>query len=110
MSKTTENNTGLKDTQDDVGRSLRDYISLTLTGLINSLYLVLWAAIQWFTNRLLERYTLIGMDAVVLAIFQVLFAITTVIAPCLYIYRDIRIAVLKMNGQIENEVKRSRRK
>lgn len=101
-----DNETGLG----DVRRTLREYSVLTLTGILDSLYLIIWAAVQWYADYLLSKYHFIGMNAIVQVIVQVLFAFSTIFPLCLFIYRDFRIAWLRVNRQIENEAKRKQRK
>jgi hypothetical protein len=94
----------------DVKGTLREYVILSLTGILDSVYLIAWVIVQWLVDNILSRYHLIGMDSVLLVIFQILFGFTTVFPLCLFIYRDFRIAWLRVNRQIENETKGSRRK
>jgi hypothetical protein len=75
-----------------------------LSGLIDSVFLVLWVFVQWGTQRLITNLALFGIDVWVFSLFQILFAVSTVAPVVLYIYADIRIMALRMQRRIRREI------
>jgi hypothetical protein len=91
--------TELKDT-------LRLFAIWTVSSLIDSAFLALWITVQWAVNRLVVApLILTGIDSIVLTIFQILFAISTLAPVAITIYRDIRIMLLRTNRKIRKEMK-----
>ena len=77
-----------------------------ITSLIDSSFLALWVAMQWIiNNKVIVPLKLTGLDHIVLTIFQVLFAISTLAPAGITIYRDIRIMLLRTKRRICNEIK-----
>ena len=68
--------------------------------IINSVFLILWIAIQWGVNRFIEWLQPAGLDLVLLWIFQGIFAVTTLMPILAYYYRDIR-AIFKAAQDID---------
>ena len=55
-----------------------------LSGLIQAFFIVCWVLIQWGVNEyIITRFSLAGIDGMLLSIFQWVFAITT-LAPILF--------------------------
>jgi len=77
----------------------------TVSSLIDSAFLALWVSVQWVVNnKVVAPLILTGIDKVVLTVFQVLFAISTLAPVAITIYRDIRIMLLRTNRKIRNEI------
>jgi hypothetical protein len=90
--------TELKDT-------LRLFTIWTVSSIIDSVFLALWVAVQWaVNNKVVTPLMLTGIDKLVLTIFQVLFAISTLAPVAITIYRDIRIMLLRTNRKIRKEI------
>jgi hypothetical protein len=87
--------------------TLRLFIIWTASSMIDSAFLALWVATQWVVNnKVVTPLVLTGIDKVVLTIFQVLFAISTLAPVVITIYKDIRIMLLRTNRKIRNETNR----
>jgi len=56
-------------------------------------------------NNVVALLILTGIDRVVLAIFQFLFAISTLAPVAITIYRDIRIMLLRTQRKIRSEIR-----
>jgi hypothetical protein len=85
--------------------TLRLFTIWTLSGLIDSAFLALWIIVQWVVNKIVVTpLILTGIDRVVLTIFQILFAISTLAPIAITIYRDIRIMLLRTNRKIRKEI------
>ena len=96
MSKTNEW-TELKET-------IRLFTVWTVSSLIDSSFLALWVTIQWVvSSKVVTPLILTGIDQLVLTIFQILFAISTLAPVANTIYRDIRIMLLRTQRKIHNE-------
>jgi hypothetical protein len=84
--------------------TLRLFIILTASSIIDSAFLALWVTTQWVVNnKVVTLLILTGIDKVVLTIFQVLFAISTLAPVAITIYKDISIMLLRTNRKIRNE-------
>ncbi|OHE60405.1 MAG: hypothetical protein A2Z47_15870 [Thermodesulfovibrio sp. RBG_19FT_COMBO_42_12] len=98
MSKTNEW-TELKET-------IRLFTVWTVSSLIDSSFLALWVTIQWVvSSKVVTPLILTGIDQLVLTIFQILFAISTLAPVANTIYRDIRIMILRTQRKIRSEIK-----
>ena len=85
--------------------TLRLFTIWTVSSLIASAFLALWVTVQWVVNnKVVTPLILTGIDKVVLTVFQVLFAISTLAPVAITIYRDIRIMLLRTNRKIRNEI------
>jgi hypothetical protein len=86
--------------------TLRFFTIWTVSSLIDSAFLALWVAGQWVVNNwVVKPLELTGIDRLVLTIFQILFAISTLAPVAITIYRDIRIMLLRTNRKIRSELK-----
>ena len=86
--------------------TLRLFAVWTVTSLIDTSFLALWVAIQWIiNNKVIVPLELTGLDHIVLTIFQILFAISTLAPVGITIYRDIRIMLLRTQRRIRSEIK-----
>jgi hypothetical protein len=92
----------------DLGRQLKTFTILVLSGLIDGGFLVLWVMIQWALNTLLKRFQLSGFDIWVFAIFQILFSIFTLIPVAIHMYSEARIMWLRAEQRIRYEAKLAR--
>lgn len=79
------------------------FLKWALAGLIDGAFLVLWALTQWGVGRLLKMVPLQGIDAVLINVFQALFAAATVAPILFYVYRDITIAWMRTRRSIHKE-------
>lgn len=86
--------------------ALRLFTVWTVTSIIDSFFLALWVTIQWIiNNKVIAPLKLTGLDQIVLNIFQILFAISTLAPVGITIYRDIRIMLLRTQRKIHGEIK-----
>jgi len=90
----------------ELKETLRLFTIWTVSSLIDSAFLALWITVQWVVNKIVVTpLILTGIDRVVLTIFQILFAISTLAPIAITIYRDIRIMLLRTNRKIRKEIK-----
>ncbi len=86
--------------------TLRLFIIWTISSLIDAAFLALWITVQWAVNNtVVTPLKLTGIDKVVLTIFQILFAVSTLAPVAITIYRDILIMMLRTNRKIRREIK-----
>jgi hypothetical protein len=89
----------------ELKNTIRHFAIWALTSLIDSSFLALWVAIQWLiNNKVVVPLRLTGLDNLVLSIFQILFAISTLSPVAITIYRDIRIMLLRTQKRIRKEI------
>lgn len=91
--------------QDPVG-NFRFFIDFILCTLIDSVFFVIWLAMQWGVSLALQQLTMTGFDQVVQIVFQVLLAISTLAPIMIWIYMDISKMALQARWTI-NQTKRS---
>jgi hypothetical protein len=89
----------------ELKNTVRLYAIWAVTSLIDSLFLAIWITIQWLVNsKIVVPLRLTGFDNIVLYIFQILFAISTLAPVATTIYRDIRIMLLRTQRRIRQEI------
>lgn len=71
------------DFRSEVNRETKAYFSWLLFSLLDAGFVVIWVLLQWLVSRVLGLFTLEGIDAVVLKVFQVVFAASTLV-PIFY--------------------------
>ena len=82
----------------------------TMTGLMDAAFLILWVIAQYITARIIEWFALTGLDANSLNIFQLLFAISTLVPVLMWILKDIAIMFIRVCGQIIQAFKEEKAK
>ena len=88
-----------------IERQFEAFHHMAVSSLADSAFLALWVAVQWIVNnKVVVPLKLTGIDNIVLTIFQVLFAVSTLAPVAITIYRDIRIMLLRTNRRIRNEL------
>ena len=88
----------------ELRKTIRLYIIWGAVTFIDSLFLALWITIQWLvSNKVITPLKLDGIDTLILFVFQILFAISTLAPVAITIYRDIRIMLLRTQRQIRQE-------
>jgi hypothetical protein len=97
----------MKDVDDwvELKSTLRLFTIWAVTTVIDSSFLALWVTIQWLVgSKVVTLLILTGIDKLVLYVFQVLFAISTLAPVGITIYRDIRIMMLRTQRRIRREI------
>lgn len=89
----------------DLGQKINDFANLTISSLIDAIFLVIWVLAQWLLSSILKNFELSGFDQLVLSVFQALFAFSTLAPIVVYIYRDIRIVISRAQRIIDKEEK-----
>ncbi len=92
----------------EVSDEVKVFTRWFLSGIIDSVFLVLWVFVQWGTQKLIHNLSLSGIDYWMFLSFQVIFAISTLAPVIIYIYTDIRIMIIKGQKRIQSELDRSR--
>lgn len=62
-----------------------------------------WVVLQYWIELLLKRLRLSGINEWVLLAFQVIFAVSTLGPVIIYIYRDIRVMIIRAQRQVRRE-------
>lgn len=82
------------------------YTIWTITSLIDSLFVILWVLIQYYSNKAINSFELSGIDRIVLYVFQLIFGLSTLAPVIIKIYVDIFTMVLKGNRIIKQEIQK----
>lgn len=89
----------------ELKETLRIFTVWTVSSFIDSAFLALWVSMQWIvSSKVIAPLILTGIDQLVLTIFQILFAISTLAPVAITIYKDIRIMLLRTQRKIRNEI------
>jgi len=89
----------------DLSVNFRVYSVWTLSSIMDSTFLAAWVALQWIVNEyVIKNLGLRGVDYWMLLIFQVIFAISTLIPIIIYIYVDIRVMITRAQFIIHAEI------
>lgn len=80
----------------------------SLTSIIDGIFLIGWAILQYFTDVILNRIPLVGISQLIFLSFQILFAIATLLPVIIFIQKDARI-MWKRSEQEIAEVKKGKR-
>ena len=83
---------------------LQMFFKWTVSGLIDSAFLVLWVFVQWGNQKLIANLQLSGIDKWQLLAFQILFAISTLASVVIYIVTDISVMVIQAKKRIKKEI------
>lgn len=93
----------LEDIELRVGPALTTYTVWVLTSLIDVAALSIWALFQYGLGVFISKLNLTGLDSWVFFTLQILTAISTLTPVALFIYKDIRIMLLRTNQEIQDE-------
>lgn len=85
---------------------LRLFFKWTVSGIIDSAFLVLWVFVQWGNQKLIANLQLSGIDKWQLFAFQILFAVSTLASVIIYIFTDVSIMVIQAKRRIRKELDR----
>jgi hypothetical protein len=95
----------------DMRKEIIDHIKpllvWTVTGLIDSVFIILWVVVQYLTDRLVEPFKLTGINNIQFVIFQILFAISTLLPLLLWIFKDIIIMGIQVQTQIKQALQQA---
>jgi hypothetical protein len=80
------------------------FLRWIISGVIDSVFLIIWVVTQWGTNNIISNLSLSGVDKWVLITFQILFSISTLAPVIVYIYVDINIMILRAQRRIVLEI------
>lgn len=92
----------LNSTRERLAGRLALFSAWTVSIVLDSTFLVVWLATQWAVERS-ARLLASSLDHIIINAFEVTFAISTLFLVILYDYMDIRIMVLQMQHEIENQ-------
>jgi hypothetical protein len=88
----------------DEGDSLRgnqnSILVLVITGLIDAGFVLVWIVTQLLVSRFVFRTPLVvsSLDSWIVLVFQVVFAISTLVPVALYVIRDATISIGRLAG------------
>ena len=77
--------------------------------LIDAAFLVLWLALQYGVDYVIKKLELSGIGYWMLVIFQVVFAISTLVPVIIYIWLDISVMVIRAGKKIKQEFQQGNR-
>ena len=83
-----------------------DSIVEMVSMIINAFFLVLWLFIQHFMNWIVSKVYLSQLDQIFLPIYQIMFALSTLVPVAIYIYTDVKILLSKSGKKVKNSKKR----
>lgn len=87
----------------ELGSELKTFTIWAISSLIDGVFLAFWVLIQWLVSKVIISLELSGIDQWMLYLFQLLFAISTLVPVIIYIYVDIRVMVLRARRRIQYE-------
>lgn len=78
-----------------------------LSGLIEAFFVVCWVLIQWIVNKyVITQFTLEGIDAHLLEVFQWIFAISTLAPIVFFLLQLIVTMAVRTYGSIRQVIKK----
>ncbi len=81
------------------------FIKWALSSLLDGGFLALWVFVQWLVNnQVIANLPLTGVDWLVLLVFQILFAVSTLMPVVIYICVDISKMFLRARRAIQREI------
>jgi len=92
----------------ELSKELRTFLKWTVSGLIDSAFLVLWVLVQWGNQKIIENLQLSGLDKWQLTAFQILFAISTLASVIIYIVTDISIMFIQAKRMVKKELEKGK--
>ena len=91
----------------DLKINLKTFLIWGLSSFIDLLFLTLWVVAQWLSHYLISLFPLTGFDNYIVAIFQVIFGISTLIPILAYVASDLAKIVLQARRSIIMELRKS---
>ncbi|VAW38816.1 hypothetical protein MNBD_CHLOROFLEXI01-4684 [hydrothermal vent metagenome] len=79
------------------------FIFSLFSNLVQAGYLVAWVWLQSIVGAFIDSRHLAGLDQWTLIVFQILFAISTLIPIVTYIYKRVRKKILSAQRTVEGE-------
>ena len=78
-----------------------------LSLLITTFFLATWLGVQYVVNWILAKVDPSGIDWLVSGVFQVIFAITTLVPILVYYYVDISLIIIRARKRVSKELESS---
>lgn len=97
--------TKVRNELEEVGQEAVTIARWALICLIDALFVGLWVILQWGLQQFIQRFPLSGVDGWVLAVFQFLFAATTLAPVIFHIMGSISIRAIKTFRQVRTELR-----
>jgi ABC-type transport system involved in Fe-S cluster assembly fused permease/ATPase subunit len=94
----------MKKELNEIKTEIFTFLRWIISGVMDSVFLIIWVVTQWATNNIINNLNLSGIDKWVLITFQILFAVSTLAPVIVYIYVDIRIMILRAQHRIILEI------
>lgn len=92
--------------RDEVTGEIKMFSKWIISSFLDATFLVLWVLVQWAVGAILEWVKLSFFDSLQAIVFQVLFAVTTLIPIVFYIVQDTAILFYKTRYQIREGKKK----
>jgi hypothetical protein len=93
----------------DLNTQLRIYTIWALSGVIDSVFLVVWVFTTWFVDeKIVAYFQVYGIDKWVLSTFQILFSLSTLAPIVIYIVGDISRMVIQARRKLQLELDKAK--
>jgi len=92
----------------ELATELRVFTIWAISSLIDSAFIALWVFVQWLGEKVIANLELSGVDRLVLSVFQVIFAISTLAPVIIYICVDISVMIFRARRRIQREIELSK--
>lgn len=93
------------DLGDLASRSWR-FAFYALSGIIDVVFLTIWAALQWLAKDLVGRFPLEGLDQAFLVVYQVVFAVVTFVPVLAYVVVDFFSVYQRVRHELKTRQRR----
>jgi hypothetical protein len=87
----------------EITGKFRHFILFAITGILDSLYLLIWAFFQWLFEKFLTIFNLSGFDAFFIVVLKILFAISSLVPIVIFMYHDNRKLWIKESSNKGSE-------
>ena len=88
----------------DITKTLKNFAILMVTGVIDTIFLIAWVFSQFVASKVFTILELNNLNRFFYYVFQILFAISTLIPIVLVIYRDVRVMFIRTQREIATEI------
>jgi hypothetical protein len=97
--------TDINQTEQNLRQTLRVQLNTRLiwigTILLDTAFLIIWLLLQYLTNYLITMFPALELDKLLLMTFKFLFGFSTLIPIALFIYKDLRIMIIRTKKDIQ---------
>ncbi len=91
------------DWENDIFQELRTFSRWAISALLDTSFIATWVILQWLAGKVITIFPLDGVDQIVLNVFQIAFAVTTLIPVLVYVWTDSYCMLMQARRRIESE-------